>query len=68
MNSAYTYGGIEGTVETVEQFLNIPINYYIKINMDGFKDIVDAIGGVTVDNRIDFTLEGVHLSKGKQRS
>ncbi len=66
MNSAYTYGGIEGTVETVEQFLNIPINYYIKINMDGFKDIVDAIGGITVDNRIDFTLEGVHLSKGKQ--
>ena len=66
MNSAYTYGGIEGTVETVEQFLNIPINYYIKINMDGFKDIVDAIGGVTVDNRIHFTLEGVHLSKGKQ--
>ncbi|MGN9864938.1 LCP family glycopolymer transferase [Bacillus swezeyi] len=66
MNSAYTYGGIEGTVQTVEQFLNIPINYYIKINMDGFKDIVDAVGGVTVNNRIDFTLEGVHLSKGKQ--
>ncbi|MCY8755378.1 LCP family protein [Bacillus haynesii] len=66
MNSAYTYGGIEGTVETVEQFLNFPINYYIKINMEGFKDIVDAIGGVTVDNQIDFTLEGVHLSKGKQ--
>ena len=34
--------------------------------LHGFKDIVDAIGGVTVDNRIDFTLEGVHLSKGKQ--
>ncbi|MBG9915523.1 MULTISPECIES: LCP family glycopolymer transferase [Bacillus] len=66
MNSAYTYGGIEGTVQTVEQFLNIPINYYIKVNMDGFKDIVDAVGGVTVNNRIDFTLEGVHLSKGKQ--
>lgn len=65
MNSAYTYGGIEGTVQTVEQFLDIPINYYIKVNMDGFKDIVDAVGGVTVNNRIDFTLEGVHLSKGK---
>lgn len=66
MNSAYTYGGIEGTVQTVEQLLNIPINYYIKINMEGFKDIVDAVGGVTVNNRIDFTLEGVHLLKGKQ--
>ncbi|OZS79546.1 LytR family transcriptional regulator, partial [Tetzosporium hominis] len=45
MNSAYTYEGIEGTVQTVEHFLNIPINYYIKVNMEGFKDIVDAIGG-----------------------
>ncbi|QHZ49117.1 MULTISPECIES: LCP family glycopolymer transferase [unclassified Bacillus (in: firmicutes)] len=66
MNSAYTYGGIEGTIQTVEQFLNIPINYYIKVNMEGFKDIVDAVGGVTVNNHIDFTLEGVHLAKGKQ--
>ncbi|WP_445430195.1 LCP family glycopolymer transferase [Bacillus atrophaeus] len=66
INAAYTYEGIEGTVQTVEQFLNIPINYYIKLNMEGFKDIVDAIGGITVNNDFPFTLEGVHIPKGEQ--
>ncbi|MFL6978350.1 LCP family protein [Bacillus inaquosorum] len=66
INAAYTYEGIEGTVQTVEQFLNIPINYYIKVNMEGFKDIVDAIGGITVNNDFPFTLEGVHIPKGEQ--
>ncbi|PAD26046.1 LytR family transcriptional regulator [Niallia circulans] len=66
INAAYVYGGVEGSVKTVEQFLNVPIDYYIKVNMEGFKDIVDTIGGVTVNNPFDFTLEGVHLSKGKQ--
>lgn len=66
INAAYAYGGIEETVQTIEQFLNIPINYYVKVNMDGFKDIVDAVGGVTVNNPFAFTLEGVHIPKGKQ--
>lgn len=66
INSAYAYGGIEGTVQTVEQFLNIPIDYYVKVNMNGFKDIVDAVSGVTVNNPFAFTLEGVHIPKGKQ--
>lgn len=66
INAAYAYGGIEGTVQTVEQFLNIPIHYYIKMNMDGFKDIVNAVGGITVNNPFAFTLEGVHIAKGKQ--
>ncbi|MCY9111877.1 LCP family protein [Bacillus atrophaeus] len=66
INAAYTYEGIEGTVQTVEHFLNIPINYYIKVNMEGFKDIVDAIGGITVNNEFPFTLEGVHIPKGEQ--
>ncbi|CAH0316261.1 LCP family protein [Peribacillus simplex] len=66
INAAYAYGGIEGSVKAVEQFLNIPINYYVKVNMEGFKDIVDAVGGVTVNNPFDFTLEGVHIQKGKQ--
>ncbi|KQL21206.1 LCP family protein [Cytobacillus solani] len=66
INAAYAYGGIEETVQTIEQFLNIPINYYVKVNMEGFKDIVDAVGGVTVNNPFAFTLEGVHIPKGKQ--
>ncbi|MGF9978652.1 LCP family protein [Viridibacillus arvi] len=66
INAAYAYGGVEETVHAVEQFFNIPIDYYIKVNMEGFKDIVDAVGGVTVNNKFAFTLEDVFIPEGKQ--
>ncbi|WP_110926989.1 polyisoprenyl-teichoic acid--peptidoglycan teichoic acid transferase TagU [Bacillus massiliglaciei] len=64
INHAYAFGGVEMSMDTVENFLDIPIDYYMKINMEGFKDVVDAVGGVTVDNQLDFTYEGVHFEKG----
>ncbi|WP_338449606.1 LytR family transcriptional regulator [Niallia oryzisoli] len=64
MNHAYAFGGVEMSIDTVENFLDIPIDYYMQINMEGFKDIVDAVGGVTVNNDLDFTYEGVHFTKG----
>jgi polyisoprenyl-teichoic acid--peptidoglycan teichoic acid transferase len=66
INHAYAFGGIEMSIETVEHFLNIPIDYYVQVNMEGFKDIVDAVGGIDVDNQIEFELDGVHLKEGPQ--
>ncbi|MGD6894449.1 LytR family transcriptional regulator [Bacillus infantis] len=63
INHAYAFGGIEMSMETVENFLNIPIDYYMKVNMEGFKDIVDAVGGINVNNDLDFTYENVHFPK-----
>ncbi|WP_308314893.1 LCP family glycopolymer transferase [Bacillus sp. T33-2] len=65
-NAAYAYGGIEMTIDTVENFLNIPIDYYTEVNMEGFKDIVDAVGGIDVDNKYAFELDGITLRKGPQ--
>lgn len=65
INHAYAFGGVEMSIATVENFLDIPIDYYMQINMEGFKDIVDAVGGVTVNNDLDFTYEGVHFPKGE---
>ncbi|EMK2594050.1 LytR family transcriptional regulator [Bacillus cereus] len=64
INHAYAFGGVDMSVATVEKFLNIPINYYIEVNMEGFKDIVDAVGGVDVNNDLKFSLEGQHFQKG----
>jgi polyisoprenyl-teichoic acid--peptidoglycan teichoic acid transferase len=66
INHAYAFGGIEMSIETVEHFLNIPIDYYVQVNMEGFKDIVDAVGGIDVDNQIAFELDGVNLKTGPQ--
>ncbi|WP_160722731.1 LCP family glycopolymer transferase [Bacillus sp. USDA818B3_A] len=65
INAAYAYGGIEESIATVENFLNIPIDYYIKVNMESFKGIVDAVGGIDVNNKYAFELDGVSLDVGK---
>jgi len=76
INSAYAYGGEKATIETVENFLHIPIDYYVKVGFTGFVDGVDEIGGVDVNvpfdfwehniedhnKRIDFTKGPMHLN------
>ncbi|MBY0596705.1 LytR family transcriptional regulator [Bacillus bingmayongensis] len=64
INHAYAFGGIDMSVKTVENFLDVPVDYYIEVNMEGFRDIVDAVGGVDVYNDIAFTLEGMSFEKG----
>jgi LCP family protein required for cell wall assembly len=66
INAAYAYGGINMTIDTVENFLNVPIDYYIQVNMQGFKDLVNAVGGIDVNNKYAFELDGVTLKTGPQ--
>ncbi|MGM8365518.1 LCP family protein [Virgibacillus sp. W0181] len=61
INAAYTYGsmledytGNKLTVETVENLLNIPVDEYVTVNFNGFRDIVNVLGGVTVDVKKPF--------------
>lgn len=66
LNAAYSYGTITGygaiklQVETVEKFLNIPIDNFVAVNFDGFRDIVDALGGVTIDIKEGFWEENFY--------
>ncbi|PGZ95354.1 LytR family transcriptional regulator [Bacillus pseudomycoides] len=64
INHAYAFGGVDMTVKTVENFLDVPVDHYIEVNMEGFKDIVDAVGGVDVNNDLEFTQDGHHFAKG----
>ena len=64
INHAYAFGGIDMSVKTVENFLNVPVDHYIEVNMAGFKDIVDAVGGVDVNNDLEFTSRNQHFAKG----
>ena len=49
INHAYAYGGHELTQKVVESFLNVPINYYVLIDIQAFEKIIDAVGGVDID-------------------
>jgi len=46
INAANAYGGPDLAIKTVENLLNVKINYYLEINYEGFRKIIDAIGGI----------------------
>lgn len=64
LNSAYAYGGEEMAIATIENLLDTKIDYYITINMAGLESLVDSVGGVNVNNTLDFTYQDNHFAVG----
>lgn len=62
-------GGPEFAVKVVEDLMNTDIDYYAKIDFEGFEKIVDTLGGVTVDvpPGIKKLSEGINVPAGKQQ-
>src|SRR5690625_1936199 len=51
-NHAYAFGGRDMADDTVEQFLDIELVYYVRINMSGFERLADELGTITVNNDV----------------
>lgn len=49
VNSAHAIGGPELSVETISDFLAVDLEYFVKVDYQIVQDVVNAIGGVTVD-------------------
>ena len=49
LNSAFSMGGPECLLQTIENNYKIEIDNYVMVNFESFVDIIDAMGGVTVD-------------------
>jgi LCP family protein required for cell wall assembly len=69
VNAAYAFGGVKLMVQTVEEFTKVRIDHVIVIDFAGFKEVVDALGGIQIDVPQDFT--SIHpphrkFSKGLQ--
>ncbi len=64
INHAYAFGGVAMSMATVENLLDIPIDHYVSINMAGLKKIVDAVGGIEVNNTLEFTYDGYTFPVG----
>ena len=56
--------GIDETVTTVEDLLDIDINYYVRVNFTTVIKLVDTLGGIEVYSDYDFTTQGYHFNKG----
>ena len=66
INAAYSIGGAKQSVKQIKELLGVPVDYYALVNMSVLQKIVDAVGGVDVNNPFKFTYEGHTFKKGKQ--
>ncbi|RLK63649.1 transcriptional regulator [Atopobacter sp. AH10] len=66
LNHSYAYGQAEMTVNSVQHLLGVPIDYFVAVNMDGLKQIVDAVGGVDIVSPLTFEFDDMPFEKGKK--
>jgi len=70
INAAHALGGVTYTVNAVEKLLDIRIDYYGKINYEGFRKVIDAIGGVDIEITRNMNYDdpsqdlSIHFKKG----
>ncbi|MFA4886534.1 MAG: LCP family protein, partial [Desulfotomaculaceae bacterium] len=75
INSASVYGGPDLSMKVVSSLLGVQVKYYVLTNFSGFENIVDTLGGVTLDvdqnmyheDETDGGIYQISLSKGTQR-
>jgi LCP family protein required for cell wall assembly len=84
INTAYTLGaqnnypggGPQLAKDTVSSFIGRPVDYYVRVNFDGFREIIDLIGGIDINvpytihdeeyPTVDYGVETFHLEAGLQ--
>ena len=72
INAAYAYGGVKLARRTVSNLLQVPIDYYMQVDWQGFIKVVDMLGGVDLDVEKNMDYEDpyadlkIHLKKGRQ--
>ncbi|WP_300409043.1 LCP family protein [Lagierella sp.] len=57
--------GVQSSIKTLENFLDIDIDYYVKVNFNTLIDIVNLLDGIDVENPQEFTTNGLNFPKGK---
>ena len=70
LNNAYHHGGIDRTQEEISKLLGIPVDFYVTVDLKGFVELVDEIGGVDFDIPVDMNYDDpyqdlhIHFEKG----
>lgn len=67
MRDKLTHAGIYGidvSIGALEMLYDVDVDRFVRINFSGFKEIIDALGGIDVNSEYDFTAQGVHFNQG----
>jgi len=63
---AYAYGGPKTAMATLRQNLDVPVDAYVTLDMDGFKKMIDIFDGVTVTSNATFSYNGSSFKEGQK--
>ena len=67
INHAYAFGQEKMYINSVQNMLNLPIDYYVTVDMGGLMGLVDAVGGLDITPILTFTYEGESFTEGVDR-
>ena len=67
INHAYAFGQEKMSINSVQNMLNVPIDYYVTVDMGGLMGLVDAVGGLDITPILTFTYEGESFTEGVDR-
>ncbi|WP_188896372.1 LCP family protein [Microlunatus endophyticus] len=65
INAAYAFGGPQLTVSTLEQLTGVRMDHVAQVDFEGFINLTNTLGGVTIDNSYAFSSHGFTYPKGK---
>lgn len=68
LTHAYAFGEAEMALNSIQEVVNVPIDYYVEVNMQGLIDIVDALGGIEITSPLTFNYQGSQFYKGETRT
>lgn len=57
LNAAFPIGGVSSTILTLQNYLNVPIDFYALVNMGGLEKLINQVGGVEVESPLTFTYQ-----------
>lgn len=64
LNHAYAFGKEQFSINSVQNMLNVPIDYYVTVDMNGLIGLVDAVGGLQITPNLTFTYEEEYFEEG----
>ena len=65
INHAYAFGGTSMAMNTVQKLFDIPVDYYVSVNMEGLQQIIDAMDGVDITSQLTFEQGGYSFVEGQ---
>jgi LCP family protein required for cell wall assembly len=65
INAAYSFGGPQLAVQTLESMTGTRMDHVAMVNFEGFVNLTNTLGGVTIKNKHEFSSHGHHFPKGE---